>query len=441
VTIRQRAATSMAGLFTDSGNTMLYEGGFEGSWETALAKVPEALLVGAEADPVTSLGQVRDYWSRAGLLRPAIAATKAVLRLRVSEHGNEHPAAIVEFSMLGVLALRGGRAAEARQILLKAWQQIRSSSESDGIRAAEVASHLGKYYVSMKQFNEAEGVLRQAFQMRHAVAPKTCGLLASQLAEVLLVLAKVDEALPLLRDAWHYALDDFGTDDPRTVARARTLANVLRKLKLFREAAPVLREVYNYVKRNGNDEQAAIAGYELGVALHHTHKREEGLRRVEEAVRWTRSAGTMIEPHGALPSRLTTFATMVIERGRVDEAEGLLLEALEAEKNVFGEDSREVAGRYAMLGYFYERTGRVHEALGWLDVSASLFRTAEGDKSPKTIQVVETQVRLLTEQAKTANEAQDSSLFRELLARASRLGGPVLGPQHPSMLEVRKLRS
>lgn len=441
MTIRQRAATSLAGLFTDGGNTMLYEGGFEGSWETALAKVPNALLSSAEAEPRTSLGHIRDHWSRAGRLRPAIAATKALLRLSVAEHGNEHPGAIVEFSMLGALALRGGKPAEARQILLKAWEQIRASDVSDGLRAADIAGHLGKYYVSMKQFNEAEGVIRQAYQMRQAVAPKTCGVLASQLAEVLLVLGKVDEALPLLREAWHLVLDEFGTDDPRTVTRARTLANVLRKLRLFREAAPVLREVYNYVKRHGSDEQAAIAGYELGVALRHTHKKEEALRRVEEAVRWTRSKGSIIEPHPALPSRLTTFATMVIDRGRVDEAEGLLLEALEAEKNLFGEDSCEVAGRYAMLGYFYERTGRLHEALGWLDVASSLFRTAEGDESPKTIQVVETQVRLLTEQAKTAREAQDSALFRELLGRASRLGGPVLGPKHPSMLEVRKLRS
>jgi tetratricopeptide (TPR) repeat protein len=431
----------LAGLFSDGGNTMLYEGGFEGSWEKALTEVPEQLLAASDSDPMACLCQIRDYWSRSGALRPAIAATRSMLRLRVAEKGNDDPDAIIEFSMLGVLALRGGKLAEARQILLKAWEQIRVAAGQRDLRVAEVAGHLGKYFVTVKQFSHAEQVIRQAYEMRHAVAPETCGLLASQMAEVLLVLGRVDEALPLLREAWHLALDEYGTDDPRTVARARTLANVLRKLKLFREAAPVLREVFTYVKRHGNDEQAAVAGYELGVALHHTHKKEEGLRRVEEAVRWARAAGSIIDPDAALPSRLTTLATMVIDRGRVDEAEGLLLEALEAEKSLYGEDSREVAGRYAMLGYYCERTGRLHEALGWLDVSASLFRTAEGDKSPKTVQVVETQVRLLTEQAKRANEAKDGILFRELLARAGRLGGPVLGQQHPAMLEVRKLLS
>ena len=83
----------------------------------------------------------------------------------------------------------------------------------------------------------------------------------------------------------------------------------------------------------------------------------------------------------------------------------------------------------------------MNEALGWLDVAASLFRSTEGDQSPKTAQVVETQVRLLTLQAKTAQQANDVALFRELLKRAARLGKPVLGERHPEMMEVRKLLS
>ena len=437
----EQAVAALASMFTDAGNTMLYEAGFDGSWDAALRVAPEALLHTAAADPVLGLGQLRDQWSVRGQLRPAIALTRGLLKRHLTANGETDPAAIMEFSMMGALALRGGKQHEAGQILAKAWAQIRSVVPRSDERVAVVAGHYGKFLVTTKQFAVAEQVIGLAYHARKEAAPEKCGLLAAQLAEIMLVLGKVEESLPLLRDAWHCSLDDYGTDDPRTVARARILANVLRKFKLYREAAPVLREVYNFVRKHGKSEEIAVAGYELGVALHHSYKKEEGYRLVEEAVRWSREAGTIVDPHDSLPSRLTTLATMLIDRNRVEEAEGLLLEALEAEKNLYGEDSSEVAGRYAMLGYYCERTGRLNEALGWLDVASSLFRSAEGDKSPKTLQVVETQVRLLTLQAKTAHQAKDFALYRELIKRANRLGRPVLGDRHPEMLEVSKLLS
>jgi hypothetical protein len=144
-------------------------------------------------------------------------------------------------------------------------------------------------------------------------------------------------------------------------------------------------------------------------------------------------------PHPNLASRLSTYAGMQLRKGRVGEAEGLLMEALEAERRLFGDSSVDVASRYATLGYFYARQGRTAEAMGWLDPAASLMRSAVGDTHPKTRVVVDYQAGMLIAQVERAAAQRKRDLARELVMRAWTLASPVLGFKSAKVRRIREL--
>jgi tetratricopeptide (TPR) repeat protein len=437
----RKASRMLSSLWPDGGKTLLAEGSLSKSWPVVLAKVPPALIkeLPQEEPALALLIRLRDHWSKTKNLRAAIATTKALLRLHIEKKGHDAPDTLVELGTMGVLAQKVGKRKEAEKMLVESWSKLRSVAGGRDLRLANAASNLGVFYTAGGDLEKAEPLFLHSYRIRKVVAPETVGTVAAQLAEVRLRLKKVDEALPLLREAWLSYLDNLGPDHPLTAARAQTLANVLNKLKLYREAAPVLREVLRIARIDGDREKVANAGFDLGVALRHAFKKEEGLRLIEEALRYTRESGNMITPHPALPSRATMFANILVEKGRYDQAEGLMNEALEAEKVLFGEHSVEVAGRYAALGFFAHQRGRNEHALGWLDVATALLRSTVGDEDPKTLRVAELQVKLMVRQAKYAREKRDRLLAKELITRAKRLAVPVLGANHELCAEIEKL--
>ena len=437
----RKAARLLSSLFPDRGKIVLEEGALGNTWSAALTAVPPVLFtkLPQEEPGLALLGRLRDHWTRTKNLRAAIAATRALLRLNIESRGHDAPDTLVELGIMGVLAQRVGKRKEAEKMLVESWTKLRSVAGGRDIRLANAASNLGIFYHAGGDLEKAEPLFLHSYRIRKVVAPETVGTVAAQLAEVRLRLNKVDDALPLLREAWLSYLDNLGADHPLTAVRAQTLANVLNKLKLYREAAPVLREVLRIARMGTDSEKIANASFDLGVALRHTFKKEEGMRLIEEALRYTRECGSMISPHPALPSRATMFANILVEKGRYDQAEGLMKEALEAERVLFGDHSVEVAGRYASLGFFAHQRGRNEHALGWLDVATALLRSTVGDDNPKTLRVAELQVKLMLRQARFAREKRDHRLANELISRAKRLAEPVLGVRHDLYAEIKDL--
>ena len=255
----------LSSLWPDGGKTLLAEGSLSKSWPVVLAKVPPALIkeLPQEEPALALLIRLRDHWSKTKNLRAAIATTKALLRLHIEKKGHDAPDTLVELGTMGVLAQKVGKRKEAEKMLVESWSKLRSVAGGRDLRLANAASNLGVFYTAGGDLDKAEPLFLHSYRIRKVVAPETVGTVAAQLAEVRLRLKKVDEALPLLREAWLSYLDNLGPDHPLTAARAQTLANVLNKLKLYREAAPVLREVLRIARIDGDREKVANAGFDL----------------------------------------------------------------------------------------------------------------------------------------------------------------------------------
>jgi len=430
----ERAAQIRA-LFDDGGEAVLREAGLPGGWEQALSELSRPLP--GSADALQMLSGMREQWAATNRLRPAIAATRGLLRLRIASSGHDHPDTYVELGALGALAQRAGRVAEGGDMLVRAWEGIRRTAGGRDMRLAVVSSNVGLHYVRTGNLEEAERALEVSYRIRKDLAPASVGHVAAQLGEVRLARGSTGEAVDLLGEALEVYRVTFGAEHPRTDNRAQALGALLVNLGRYAEAAAVLRSVAARSDQAPADRRAAV-DFDYGVAMYHSGGSEEGLRRIEAAVRATRAMSSEDgTPDRALASRVTVYAGLQLERRRAQEAEGLLQEAVEAERRLHGEDSVQIAERYANLGTFLAKCGRIDEALGFLDVSASLMRSLLGDGDRRTRSVVIKQVSLLLARAKQARERSDQALEGMALTRAFQLAEPVLGYTDARTREIR----
>ncbi|MEZ4240102.1 MAG: tetratricopeptide repeat protein [Myxococcota bacterium] len=381
------------------------------------------------------LAALRDLWSAHGALRQAVAATRGLHRLRAAARGKDHPDALLEQAALGTLLQRAGQP-EGAALLDRAWATLRSVAGGHDLRVAVVAQNVAAARLREGRLDEAEHALEIAYRIRKERAPATVGLVAAQLGEVHHARGRAGEAVPLLAEALKLATEREGPAAPRTLARRQMLGTVLNQLGRYGEAVAVLRPLVTSLPPAAAPDLRAAARFELGLALHRSGVREEAVRCIEEALRLTRSLGD----HPSLSNRVTLLAELHAERGRVDEAEGLLNEAIELDRRRHGDASPQVASRMAGLGAFLLRYGRDDEALGWLDAACSLLRTTVGDADPQTTAVVDTTVRQLLERVQASVARRDLVLARALVHRAFELGQPVLGRDHEALRHLRQLR-
>lgn len=428
-------------LFEDGGESLLVEAGLPTDWRQVLAPIPSRMLPVPPADDpdraARLLSRLRDLWAARQMWRPALAATRALMRVYVSRWGADHPQALAELGAMGALAHRTGRTAEGAGMLQQAWEGLRSVAGGRDLRLAVVCANLGSIEIARGRHDRAIELFETAWRIRKEVAPKTVGMVAAQLAELLLEARQVDRAAPVLEDALEGLRASLGPAHKRTITVGRQLAQAHIRAGKPLKAELVLRELHEQVQASPDPELRYAVTFELGVALRRVRLDDEAGRYLEEAVLWTRRAG---DPHPALPERLSVWADVLItDRRRITEGEAALREALEAERTLYGDDSPEVGVRYAALGHLCAQLDRHDEALGYLDPAASLLRGTYGDAHPATQTAVRHLLEVLIEGAKRALQGRDKPLAQALAARAREVGPPVLGFSDRLVLAARDL--
>lgn len=436
---RLDAPDLIAGLFGDNGKSLLANAGMPADWKAILGGMPMRMFMldDAEQHPgLILLARVRDFWGDNGLLRQATPIAEAVLpRLRAA-FGAEHPHTLFGLGKWGAFLDEQGRSDLAREPLEQAHEGLRAVLGGKDLRVAIVAAALGVHYGRSGRLTSAEPLMASAYRIRCDVDPDSAGQVAGYLGEIKANKDELADARRYLLEAWEYHKRRFGIGHPHTRRIARSACGVLSRLKIYGESVEIWRAIYENDRDSGNQSRVADSSFELGIALHGLGKIDEATRMIDGALRWTREAG---RPHADLPRRLTVWSTLMIEKGRANEAEGLLLEALEAEKVLFGDSSPEVAKRYVSLGHLCAQQRRNGEAMGWLDPAASLLRSSRGDQHPDTHMAVRYLVEVLVTETGDALNQGDRELASRLWERAVELALPVLGSDHQLSRDLQSL--
>jgi len=436
VSIRERGLAQLRGVWADEGADVLGRAGLAQDWGVVLAPVPEVMLAVADGPPDPGevlLERMRDLFVQAGRVDVALVLAEEVVQVKLGRYGEQDPGALLALARLGALYDGEQMYAEARNALETALDGLSSAGPS--VPLAMVAEQLARHYRVTEAFDRAEQVLQLALDTLKVVGPDKLGLIAAQLAELQIEDERDEQAVNNLELAWRTLARVYGPSHPTTLDRARVLGPLLNRLDRYEEAAEILRPLWVAMRNSPDLEERAAVAFELGRALDATGVREEAHRPIEHAVRWARAAqGEDGAPHRTLPTRLSTWSRLSEERGRPDEAEGILLEAMEAERQLFGPGSPEVGLRHAAIGDLYYRMNRLDEALGWFDAGLSLIRSELGDSHPVAGLVAERLVDLLLEKADQCFEVLGQpDLGWEFIERGKWITLDVLGSAHPSL--------
>ncbi len=356
-----------------------------------------------------------------GLPDRAAELAERALATREGRLQRDEVAIAVSRALLGNVRLAQARPLEARALLEPAHAALRQRLGEDALEVAAIDGPLA-HTVAEEDPERALALRRHAVQVRAArLGPEhlDTAIARAELAEMLDIVDRFDEAEPLYREALRGFELRLGPLDPR-VARVRVqLAGLLDRMSrpseaepLFLTAIEVQRRVlgerhpelgdtyYYYADLLSRSERysEAQAGYEaaleifevpsldrayalreLAINLVELGRHDEAAARFEEAIALFREFAGGEHPETWRAVAFLGVAKMGL--GRLEEAEGDLVRAVAALERTAGPSSYQIRGPLRFLAEVVRRRGRSVESIGLerrvRTIEVGLFGTAD----------------------------------------------------------------
>jgi serine/threonine-protein kinase len=263
-------------------------------------------------------------------------------------------------------SLGGGRQMTVVDALGAAVGKIDTGFPDQPVIRAAVQTTIGRTYLDLGLYAEAEPLLRQALATRREVlGPRhadvgeslyNLGGLAFKQGDHEAAKARYEEALGLYRSL-------LGEDAMEVAQILNDLAMVLEEGKADYEGARPLLERALAIKRAHLGERhrdVAQAVNNLGMLHYRKGDLDEAERLLREALATNRDL--LGADHVEVASGLNNLALVLRDRGRYDEAAGLFEQALAIDRRVLGEKAPQVGNGLNNLGANLMRAGRAAEA-------------------------------------------------------------------------------
>lgn len=282
-----------------------------------------------------------------------------------------------------------GRSITAREILMRGADTIDTQLSDQPQVQAGLMETIGKVYVSLGLFEDAEPLLRKATEKRAArpteqlteIMEKANGHLL--LANVLTEKANYLEAEKL----YQLALAELNIAAPKTPLLTDTLAALAElyfRTGRFKDARPLLEQVLAQRKsRLGeNHPKVADAMAELGLNYFDQGDYEQAEQRLKSALVIQRRI-YQGKPHPDIGETLNNLGLILSESQRLADAEPLYAEAIEINRALFGEFHPSVAIGLNNLGLLARRMGELNKADELFNQALKIHRHIHGENHPQ----------------------------------------------------------
>ncbi|MFM1814263.1 MAG: hypothetical protein RLZ98_958 [Pseudomonadota bacterium] len=213
------------------------------------------------------------------------------------------------------------------------------------IRTSRICNQYGLHLKARGDFLGAEPHYRRALQINEATFGESHPMVAtalSNIAGVLQLTARQDEAEPLYRRA--IAIDEaaYGADHPEVAIDLNNLAGLLRQTARTAEAEPLLRRSLEIFERTYGPEHPSVA------------------------------------------TNINNLAGLLWATGRADEAEPLYRRAIQIDVATYGDNHPEVATDINNLAGLLQEKGDFEAALALLRHALEIFEASFGPDHPDT---------------------------------------------------------
>lgn len=395
--------------------------------QTKLLKDQGTLL----REAVVQLEQLTEEKSRLGIkitdipresvekeLAARVGVSAVELRLNI-EAGKKSQDALTRAHanlLAGKLADAHAAAKEVRDAEAPAIQRIIQSHQVDGFAYYEE----GEYEAGL-----------DAFQRAAALVDKTSDPLAwadsqSKINNLLIELARYQEAEPLVREALRLYEACLGPDHEKTAYALNSLAVILTGTSQTSQAEPLLRKVLNILelKFGPNHYRVAVAVNNLSqvlIGMNRLTEAEPLLRRV--VATFEKIGGDSVSFHA---KSLSNLAMVMEQTKNMAEAEGLLRQALELDENNHGQHHPSVATHKLNLAGVLMAGNRMVEAEPLIRQALKSYDKGLGGGHTNISSALNGLASLLQSTNRTA-EAEP------LLRRALKIDEARFGADHPNV--------
>lgn len=198
-------------------------------------------------------------------------------------------------------------------------------------------------------------------------------------------LREFDQARALFEKAYRVQEAELGPDHPFTVSTRGNLASILLISGNAAEAEPVCKEIYAQSRRiNGDlDSSTVHAAANLSAAYTVLRKYDEAYHFLTELLDQAKAAGFEGRPH-VLTLR-DTYAIVLSELGRADEAVDEARALLEIRLERQGAEHRETSRSHYVLGDLLRKAGKLDEAQAQLQRSLEIDEKIHGAEHPDRV--------------------------------------------------------
>ena len=316
--------------------------------QRALA-IREKVLGPEHPETAISLNNLGQLYESLGRFDTAMSLHQRALAIREKTLGPEHHATANSLNNLAVFYRSLGRQGDALPLYQRALAIDEKALGPDHPDVANRLDNLAGLYRAMARYDDALALYRRALAIEEAALgpdhPSTATTL-SNLAGLQRVLGRHDEALPLYRRALQIRERTFGPEHPDAALVANNLAVLLAAMDRPAEARPLLERALGVAmarQRRGADPDLMVTvGTNLcGSAMSGQPPRiDEAIFYCKLAVNAAQQMRAGAQGMGqsdreslakALEDPYKVLARLLISRGRMVEAEQVLLALKEAE--------------------------------------------------------------------------------------------------------------
>ncbi|HKX61511.1 MAG TPA: serine/threonine-protein kinase, partial [Verrucomicrobiae bacterium] len=254
-----------------------------------------------------------------------------------------------------------------RSLLDRASQELPGALATQPLVAAAIHGTLGRAYGNIGRHDAADQHLQKALSLyQHELGERHEKTLRAMLevARGLEARGYTTPALPVAEKARELAQAEFGPDHPLTIQCLDRLAWNYGLLKRRHESLQAATQAWQTAQRVLPSPETAV--YSSLYLLARQHGREGRFEQGEAMLRqaWHAHEMRLGTNHARTFRTYTGLAAYYLDhRQKLDEAERLNLNALDAQRRLFGEGHRSVLTVRGNLALLYEVSGRFSEAL------------------------------------------------------------------------------
>jgi eukaryotic-like serine/threonine-protein kinase len=252
----------------------------------------------------------------------------------------------------------------------------------------ELRSLLGKLYLEIGNYDEAENMFRAALAInRQLFSPESREVAAS--LNDLGVALRYEDKLTEAESAHQEALDIrrrlFGSENADVATSINDLATVLRHEARKPEAEVLIRKALRIRCKLFGDDSLEVADtlHNLSIVLGDENKPVEAEATARERLTMCRRLLGNDDP--LVASALSDVAWAAAGSGKVDEAIALERDALAMRRKLLGDESPDVAKTLNFLGQLLAEQGKLEESHALLQASLVAERKLSGGDNPDSL--------------------------------------------------------